>query len=374
MRKNTEKTDDMNILYLSRTMGQGGAEKIVYQLAVDAAQRGAGVFVASCGGVYVDRMEQKGIRHIQVDDLECKKPWVILRTVRILAGIIRNEKIDLIHSHHRMAQFYAFLLKYLFPKIQIVYTAHNIFPDKIIFMKMILHRTAIVSVGKCVKKNLTETFGVEPERIQIIYNRIQFEKPEKKYRNDTLDQLRGKGNWLIGAVGRLSEQKGVDVFIDTVQTLKIQKIPVKGILIGDGEERDRLEKLIDEKALRKDIVLLGYQDHIPTLISQLDLIVMPSRWEGYPLLPLEVFAAHKTLVASNIDGINEIVEDGKNGILVPKDDKAAFSKSVITLLKNDALRNKLEENGRKTLEKYNNYRDFVDQYYQLYEKSVEERQ
>lgn len=364
----------MNILYLSRTMGQGGAEKVVYQLAVETAGKGANVFVASCGGVYVDMMESHGIRHIQVSDLECKKPWIMLQTMWTLAETVRKEKIDIVHAHHRMAQFYAFLLKFLFPRIRIMYTAHNVFFNKISFTKMILRRTTIVSVGNNVKKNLIQVFGVDPERIHVIHNGIQIENPEERYRNETLRSIRKPGTWLIGTVGRLSDQKGMEVFVEAIADMKAEGFPVQGVIIGDGEEKDRIIKLIDDRKLHEDIILLGYQSHVPTLISQLDLVVMPSRWEGYPLLPFEVFTARKTMVASNIGGINEIVKHMENGILVQKDDVKAFSKAVMTLLNDETLRAELEENGRKTLEESNNYNDFVAQYGQLYKKLTEEQQ
>lgn len=360
----------MNILFLSRTMGQGGAEKIVYQLAVETAKKGAGVLVASCGGVYVEMLADHHIRHIQVDDLECKNPRIIMRTLKILVDIIRAEKIDIIHSHHRMAQFYAFILRIMFPDVKVVYTAHNVFFDKTFFTRMILRGSIIVSVGDGVRENLIHTFGIDSGRIRVIYNGIQVERMEEAYLSDTLRLLRQRRIRLLGIIGRLSEQKGIDVFLKAISRIKCAGFSVKGVIIGDGEDRDKIRQWMADMGLEDDIIMMGYQQHIPSLISQLDLVVMPSRWEGFPLLPLEVFSAHRTMVASDISGINEIVKHMENGILVQKDDVQAFAGEIIRLLEDTELRTRLEDNGSHTFERYYHYGDFVDAYYQVYQELV----
>lgn len=360
----------MNILYLSRTMGQGGAEKIVYQLATETARKGANVFVASCGGVYVDMLEAYGVRHIQIDDLECKKSQVIIRTIKTLAEVIRREKIGIVHTHHRMAQFYAVLLKGLFPRLSIVYTAHNVFFDKVVFTKIVLCSGTIVAVGNGVRENLIQKFSVSPDRIHVIYNGVQVENIDSAYKNETLKGLKDQGNVLIGAIGRLTRQKGMDIFISVIRQLVEKGFCVKGIIIGDGEDREFLEKNIHDRNMDNDVMLLGYQKHIPTLISQLDLVIMPSRWEGFPLLPLEVFSANRTIVASDIIGICEIIKHMDNGILVPVDNENAFAEAAEMLLLDEKLKRDLEKKGKQTFAKYNNYTDFVEQYIQVYEEIV----
>ncbi|MCI5648705.1 MAG: glycosyltransferase family 4 protein [Fusicatenibacter sp.] len=371
IKKNSERASDMNILYLSRTMGQGGAEKIVFQLATEEAIRGAKVLVASCGGVYVKQLEINKIRHIQVDDLECKNPGTVLRTLKILINVIREEEIELIHTHHRMAQFYASVLHILFPRVRILYTAHNVFFDKIAFTRRILQHTSIVAVGNGVKENLVHIFQVKPDCIQVIYNGVSVEKPDLCYENETLKELGAQGNFLLGVIGRISKQKGMDIFVSVCKQLKLRGIPVKGVIIGDGEDKKEIEQQIERTGLSQDILLMGYQNHIPSLITQLDLVMMPSRWEGFPLLPFEVFAANKTIVASDIAGISEIVHDMENGILVSKDDVNDFTEAIICLYQNKNLKRELEEKGRYTFQRFHSYEYFVSQYHRKYQELME---
>lgn len=364
----------MNVLHISRTMGQGGAEKIVCQLAESMHKRGDTVCVASSGGGYVERLKADGIIHYQIQDLEYKSPCVMLRTLFQLHRIIVRQKIDIVHTHHRMAAVYAYILRVFHPKLKHIYTAHNVFYDKKSLTKAALRDAAVVAVGSGVKKNLTEFFHISPAQITVIYNAVRPEPSENRYRNRTLDAWKEQGVSLLGIIGRLSVQKGVDIFLSVISDLKRKGRHIRGIVVGDGELKKDLIQMAYDLGIEGDILFLGYQEHISTLISQLDLIIMPSRWEGFPLLPLEVFAEKKTIVGSNISGINEIVSDGENGRLVMKDDTRLFTEAAAELLDNPGLRKRLGENGFDFYRQTFSYGRFTEQYYSLYQKVLEERE
>lgn len=370
--KNTESVNKLNVLHLSRTMDQGGAEKIVYQLASGIHKKGARVVVASCGGVYEGLLKEQNIPHYQIADMECKNIVTMVRTVKMLIKIVRDEHIDIIHTHHRMAALYAYMLKICFPKIKLIYTAHNVFFDKKVLTWLALSRCRIIAVGKSVKMNLAYVFHINPKRVEIIYNAVQQENMDERDFHPELKKLKMQGYILVGTIGRLSEQKGMDVFIRALQMIKQERADVKGVIIGDGVDKEKLQNLISELGMEADIFMLGYQEHVRTLLSQLDLVVMASRWEGFPLTPIEVFSAGKTLVASNIGGINEIVKHKQNGLLVSKDQVEEFYSAIKSLIENQELRRQLENNGKKCYENYFNYESFLTHYYEIYQKLLEE--
>lgn len=361
----------MNILHLARTMGQGGAEKIIFQLASGCKLPENKIVIASSGGVYEDALKEKGIPHYYVHDLECKKPWTMLHTLYTLIRIIRKENIQILHSHHRMAALYGKVLKFFFPKLKLVYTAHNVFYDKVRLTSMALADTAVVAVGESVKENLMEVFQIEEERITTIFNAVDI--PEKKITGASCDSiellrnLKKEGNTLIGIIGRLSKQKGMDIFIKAIARLREKNPAVRGIIVGDGELKAELQALVKSLKLEDSIYFPGYQHQVTEIIAQLDFAAMPSRWEGFPLIPIEIFAMGKTLVASDIGGINEIVEDGKNGLLVPKEEEKELCQAMEILLVNTELRQQLEEQAKiDYMEKYS-YQSFLDSYMHLYE-------
>lgn len=355
----------LNILHLARTMGQGGAEKIIFQLASGCNSIENKIVVASCGGVYVDALKQKNICHYQVHDLECKNPWIILQTLVKLAKVVKKERIQMIHSHHRMAALYGRILKCFFPKLKLVYTAHNVFEDKARLTKMALSDTEIVAVGESVKNNLMEVFQIEEDRITTIFNAVDIQ--EEEWQHPLLQGLKEQGNTLIGIIGRLSEQKGMDLFIKAIGPLTKKYPMVKGIIVGDGEKREELQALVKQSELEASIYFLGYQEHVTAIIKQLDFAAMPSRWEGFPLTPIEIFAMEKTLVAADIGGINEIVEDGRNGLLVPKNNEKQLSEAMELLLLDIELRQQLEQQAKIDYNENYSYQSFLENYLHFYQ-------
>lgn len=359
-------------------MGQGGAEKIIYQLASGCQSEKRKIVIASCGGVYVESLKKLGISHYYVQDLECKKPQVILRTLITLIKIIKKEDIKIVHSHHRMAALYARLLRVFYPKLQCVYTAHNVFYDKVRLTSMALQHTKVVAVGESVKRNLMEVFGLEEDGITTIFNAVDIEEaPDAMSCNETqepenealgfLKKLKAQGNCIIGLIGRLSEQKGIDVFLKAMAHLSAKYTNIKGIIVGDGELRHSMETLTKQMKLEDTVYFLGYQKDIMGIIRQLDFAAMPSRWEGFPLTPIELFAMGKTLAASDIDGINEIVKDGINGLLIPKDDEKELAMALEVLFSDKELRQQMAQQARYDYEELYSYQSFLEQYLSLYE-------
>lgn len=359
----------MNILHLSRTMGQGGAQKIVYQLAVGGKQRGHHVIVVSGGGVYETVLMEQGINHVTVTDLECKNASVIWNTLSTLISLIRKEKIEIIHSHHRMAALYASIIKIFYPKIQLIYTAHNVFYSKKRLTKFALRNHYIVAVGQNVRDNLCDYFSVRDEMVSVIYNAVTVSNDRKV--DVQLAALKQAGFVLTGFVGRLAEQKGVDVYIRALEIARKMNPYLKGIIIGDGPLRQYVERMIHDLYMEDCIILKGYQSNIISMIEQLDFVVMPSRWEGFPLIPMEVFLANRTLIASNIGGIDELVKHNENGVLVSKDDVEGFAEAILNLADDPCFRKKLEHNGSRFARQFMDQDRFVEQYMILYRKLTE---
>lgn len=360
----------MNILHLSRMMSQGGAQKIVYQLATGCKKRGHHIVVVSSGGEYVKMLREASIPHYEICDLECKNVYTMWKTLRSLIQIIKKEKIEILHTHHRMASVYGTILKMIFPKLQLVYTAHNVFYNKRLFTRFGLSRTAIIAVGNNVKLNLIEYFSVNPEKIQVIYNAV--ERGERGAYNSALNEWKKKDEVLIGLIGRLSKQKGVDVFLAAFYKAKKKEPCLKGVIIGDGEMRAGIERTILRMGLQEDIFMMGYQREVTSLIEQLDFAVMPSRWEGFPLTPIELFSVGKTLVGSDIGGINEIVQNDINGILVPKDDSDAFAEAILDLVNDKEKRKRMERAGMEYYNRYVDYNEFMEEYISVYDRLIRE--
>lgn len=300
-----------NILFFTRTMMLGGTENVVLQLCEVFKPKVNKIVVCSCGGVNVEKLTEMGIKHYQIPDISSKKD--ILKICRTVKQIVEKEQITVIHSHHRMAAFYTEIL--FGSSIIKIANAHNTFHDKKGLTKLAYRNTKLIAVGEMVKKNLVEYYGIPNEQVTVIHNAI---KPfdGKISPIPLLTEYRENGYKIIGNVGRLSEQKGMEYFINAVPGV-IEKFPkTKFVIVGDGEDKDKLVNMVKQMNLDEYITFLGYRSDIQNVMSQMDFIVLSSLWEGLPLTPIEAFSVGKTVVATAVDGTPEIVQNGINGILI----------------------------------------------------------
>ncbi|MDD6808014.1 MAG: glycosyltransferase family 4 protein [Oscillospiraceae bacterium] len=351
----------MKILHISRTMGQGGAEKVVMQLCRDNKKHEQ--IVASCGGIHVEELEKSGVNHILIPDIDIKNPKLMLKTFFVLFRAVKKNHIDIIHTHHRMAAFYGRIISFL-TGAKHVYTAHNVFYDKKKLMNFALDRASIVAVGNGVRDNLVNDYSISLDRVTVINNTISPVLTGNK--NVELDALRKSGKIVVGTIGRISEQKGIDIFIKAIAKVREVNENVVGVIIGDGEDRNKMQNLARELNLEQGILFLGYQAEVLDLINQLDFVVLSSRWEGLPLTPIEVFSQGKTIIVSNISGNNEVVTDKCNGLLCEKDNVDDFTNKILLLINEKELRTEFEKNAINTYVNDYNYESFIEKYNEVY--------
>ena len=334
-----------NILFFTRTMMLGGTENVVLQLCEVFKPKVNKIVVCSCGGVNVEKLTEMGIRHYQIPDISSKKDmFKICRTVK---KIVEKEQITVIHSHHRMAAFYTEIL--FGSSIIKIANAHNTFFDKKLLTRFAYRNTKVIAVGEMVKKNLVGFYKISSEQITVIHNAIKpFEAKISPI--PLLTEYRDNGYKIIGNVGRLSEQKCMEYFINAVPGV-IEKFPkTKFVIVGDGEDKDKLVNMVKQMNLDEYITFLGYRSDIQNVMSQMDFIVLSSLWEGLPLTPIEAFSVGKTVVATAVDGTPEIVQNGINGILIKPKDIKEIVNNICYLLNNIDVLDKFHVSAK---ERYN---------------------
>ena len=175
--------------------------------------------------------------------------------------------------------------------------------------------------------------------------------------------------FVVGSVGRLSEQKGMEYFIKAIPTVIKSKQKVRFVIAGSGEDETKLRKLSRKLAVERYLIFLGYRSDIQNLMSQFDLVVLSSLWEGLPLTPIEAFSVGKTIVATAVDGTVEIVRDGVNGYTVEPKNPEQLAEKIKYLLDNPEVKAIFEEHAK---EQYHNKFSFewLTQRYLEFYKSV----
>ncbi|MDE6013406.1 MAG: glycosyltransferase [Anaeroplasmataceae bacterium] len=242
--------------------------------------------------------------------------------------LIKKEKYDIIHTHHRMAAFYISLIK---PKgCKLIHTMHNAFSDKIKFTNFALKRFEVVACGNTVYDSIINNYSLKNVRTIVngIDNRFEYNSISK------IEQMKQNGKHVLGFVGRLNEQKGVDVLIKAVKELIFEDDNYHLLVYGTGELENDLNHLVVENNLKDYVSFEGFTDNPLNVISQLDCYILPSRWEGLPLGILEAFSVKTPVIASNIKENSELVNEN-TGFLFEKDNPLDLKNTIKICMENN---------------------------------------
>lgn len=357
-----------NILFFTRTMGLGGTENVILQLCENFKGNFNKIIVCSCGGINEEKLKNMNIRHYCIDDIEKKNVLVVIKTLMTLIRIINKEKINIIHTHHRMAAFYSKIISKIY-NIKIIHTAHNTFYNKKLLTRFSLKNINIVAVGNRVKENLIQFYDIPDKDINVIYNGIKENYEFEEI--GLLKRLHEQGFFLVGNIGRISEQKGVEYFVKAIPSIVRRYENFKFIIVGTGELEETIKKKCKELNIYESVIFMGYRNDVQNVISNLDLVVLSSLWEGLPLIPIETFSVRKTIIATDVDGTSEIVKDGYNGILIKAKSSEEISENIIRLYTNSEEIRRLEDNAYKTYKMKFSIDKFVNNYSNYYNKLME---
>jgi len=174
--------------------------------------------------------------------------------------------------------------------------------------------------------------GAPSDRIYIIRNGVKIENYSKPSNQTALRDEMGlpKHGWLLGTIGRLTRQKGVDILLHALCLINIRDFNL--LVIGMGAEETTLRTLARNLGLEARVHFIGYRHDVPVLLQALDLYVHPARFEGMPNAVLEAMAAARPVIATAVDGNCELIEDGAHGWLVPPEDPVALATAIETAL------------------------------------------
>jgi glycosyltransferase involved in cell wall biosynthesis len=173
----------------------------------------------------------------------------------------------------------------------------------------------------------------------------------------------------VGSLGRLTEQKGYDVLVRSLAQLP----EVHAVIVGDGEERAPLEGLARELGVAERLHILGWQDDPRSYLTSLDVFVLPSRFEGFPLSIVEAMQAGLPVVAADVGSIAEALDDERAGTLVPPDEPEALARALRELLDDDERRVRLGAHARDIALRRHTSRAMADGFMRIYEELAARR-
>jgi glycosyltransferase involved in cell wall biosynthesis len=194
--------------------------------------------------------------------------------------------------------------------------------------------------------------GVRPERIVKIANGVIL----PKVNSEDVRRVRGtmvpeQDDLILLSVGRLRYQKGHSVLLRAFPSVLSRFPHTKMLIAGDGILREELEAEAKALHIADHVKFLGVRRDVPLLMSLADVFIFPSHFEGMPNAVLEAMSHGLPVIATAVQGVDEVVRDGQNGLLVPPDDPAALSEAILRLLHDPAERRRLGSAARETIER-----------------------
>lgn len=278
-----------------------------------------------------------------------------------LIKIIRRDKFDIVHTHESKAGILGRVAGKLAGVPVIIHSPHgHIFYGYFGYIKttifILLERFTALFTDKIItltKKEIEEHLKVKignRDKFTFIYNGIELDKFEKVDVN--VREKRGQLSLpldvsVVATVARLVPVKGHKYLIDAAAEV-VKSIPqARFLFIGDGKLREELQEQAENLGLSSNILFLGWRKDVLEILPIIDLFVLPSINEGLGMVLVEAYAFGKPVVATNVGGIPEVVEDKKTGLLTPPKDSKKLAQAIIELLEDPKRAKKMGEEGKK---------------------------
>jgi len=355
---------ELGIFYVITELYRGGAEKNLSYLVRSVRERHRVKLVCLYGdGEVAGELRDAGI---EVECLGFRRAWQFYK-VRSLARMMRGFAPDIVHTfliHANIAGRIAARLARVPVTLSSVRVAER---ERRRHLLMDRWTNGLVTLEVCnseaVKRFMADEAGIPSDRMRVIPNGIE---------------VSGCGagplpEWppVVTFVGRLHEQKGVDVLIRAAARV-LKEVPEAVFrIVGDGPKRAELEALTGQEDVAGSVRFEGYVGDVPGVLAASSLLVLPSRWEGMPNAVLEAMACGRPVVCSGVDGCGEVVADGETGLLVPPGDDAALAEAIVTVVKDRERASQMGRAGRERVEKHFTVPAMVDAYEELYRECAE---
>lgn len=346
----------MKVLHLIDTLWLGGAQSIIKGV-FEHQRSNSDIFLYSLRSTeYSIPIEHKNI-------FLCKSSFRLsFRPIKDIRNIIKRYKIQILHCHLPRSIFFGFLLKiFYFPHIKLVFHKHGLIHDNIIFqnvIKLIKNKADLfIVVSETTRDKLIEKTGANIEKIKVLYNYVDIGKFNRKQISWDIDHEKNRINlknedFIIGFAGRLYKRKGWREFIDATILLKNEE-NIKFIIAGDGPNRSKLNRIIEKNCLSPTVKYLGNVRKMVRFYSMLDCFVLPSHWEGLPIVQLEAMAMELPIISCNGPGMAEIPEkDNSEVIFINVKSPNEIADKIRYLKENKDVRLRLAENALKKAMQY----------------------
>ena len=366
----------MKILQIISSGGMYGAEAVILNIShslEDGPHRSiVGVFLNS-SNPNLQLHERAVSEAIESHLIPCKGQFDWNAVVRI-RELATQTGADVVHAHGYKADVYAYfaLRRSGIPLVSTCHTWYDV-DDRdhwygVVDRFILRGYKSIVAVGEDPRQYLLRA-GVSAGKIRMVRNGIDL-RPFDRASAVVKEELDWHSNDVVGLVGRLSVEKGVDIFLRAAARVLTQLPDVKFVVAGDGPDRAELDALIGKLGIGGSVRMLGRRDDMPSIYASLDVMVSASRREGLPIALLEGMASRLPIIATQIGEIPTVIQNGRTGVLVPANDPELLAAAIIELLRDPAKRERFGSAARQLVEEEYSAERMTADYLRVYEEVV----
>lgn len=362
----------MKVLHIISSGGMYGAEAVILNLSRALSDAGhssrLGVF-SNSSNPNLQLHEAARSEGIESNLIQCNGQIDKAVTGRI-RELVKATGVDVVHAHGYKADVYVyFALRGI--KMPFVSTCHSWIDDGLSVVlygkvdRFVLRKyVGVIAVSDEVKARLLST-GVRPEKIHLIRNGLDL----RPFAN-AAPALRTDDKLAAGWVGRLSKEKGADIFLRAAQHVLAKCPDAQFLLVGDGPDMEMLKALANELKISESVVFAGRRQDMPAVYASMDVMVSSSRQEGLPMAILEGMASGLPLVATAVGGVPTLVQDGRTGVLVQTEDVEALAEGITRLFQDSALRQKFGAAARELVREEFSAERMAKEYLGVYENAI----
>ncbi len=332
-----------------------GPVKGVFQL-MESLKSGPGkYFIVNCQTTRADTgelLKEAGDRGINIQTV-VTTPRSYFSLVKKIEHLCLDHDVDIVQTHGYKQSFVGLLVK-IRTGLKWVCFLHGTTTENIKtrlyhsidnFLQRFADNTVIVTRAQ--RKRLLG--GNNSKRVRVVHNAIDLKRPIRRTTNQSVEadqQPQHMGSFLFLVIGRLSPEKGVELFLQALRdVIETTGEDVRAYIVGDGPERQRLERLNSRLSLEKQVVFTGFTPFPGDYLRLADCLVLPSRSEGIPNVVLEAMALEKIVIATAVGGVPEIISHEQHGLLVDSESIDGLAAAMVRIIQEPEVAKRLAENG-----------------------------
>lgn len=368
----------IHVMQVTFGMPIGGMERVIMDLCryVDPDRYRFSICCTSVRGPLADQMEAEGVPLIF-----CPNQSRVAKYLRglELSRVFRGADIDILHTHH-MPAFIDSVIGARFTKIPVLINTDHCKDYPIPKHLMLMERAAsyfadeIVAVSNHTRDEMIRYQKIDPGKVSVIYNGINIKLTRKSSPEELRREVGLKPNeTVVGTVGRVVDQKGFDLLLQSVPGILRRFPDTKFMVVGGGDRERDLKELASELGISSQVIFTSWRSDAVDLIQVCDIFALTSRFEGMPMVLLEAMALSKPIVATAVGGVPEVVQNGHNGIVIDRRTPELLEKALLELISDRELARRMGSHGRARYDKYFTAEAMASAYEGRYRKYFEEK-